>query len=91
MSDTCLLYTSERGVAEQIILHVRLVSDLVFCTVEDAPDQLFIGGCTRQLPDGDVYKRQIFTYRLLFFRQYRIILSADTASEVRQMLSQKRR
>ena len=26
-----------------------------------------------------------------FFRQYRIILSADTASEVRQMLSQKRR
>ena len=25
------------------------------------------------------------------FRQYRIILSADTASEVRQMLSQKRR
>ena len=28
---------------------------------------------------------------LLLFRQYRIILSADTASEVRQMLSQKRR
>ena len=26
-----------------------------------------------------------------YFRQYRIILSADTASEVRQMLSQKRR
>ena len=25
------------------------------------------------------------------FRQYRIILNADTASEVRQMLSQKRR
>ncbi len=25
------------------------------------------------------------------FRQYRIILSADTASEVRQLLSQKRR
>ncbi|MFQ9818896.1 MAG: hypothetical protein ACLRX3_12745 [Subdoligranulum sp.] len=25
------------------------------------------------------------------YRQYRIILSADTASEVRQMLSQKRR
>ena len=25
------------------------------------------------------------------FRQYHIILSADTASEVRQMLSQKRR
>ena len=27
----------------------------------------------------------------LFLGQYRIILSADTASEVRQMLSQKRR
>ena len=27
----------------------------------------------------------------ILFRQYRIILSADTASEVRQMLSQKRR
>jgi len=26
-----------------------------------------------------------------YFRQYRIILSADTASEVRQLLSQKRR
>jgi hypothetical protein len=26
-----------------------------------------------------------------FLRQYRIILSADTASEVRQLLSQKRR
>ena len=26
-----------------------------------------------------------------FLRQYRIILSADTVSEVRQMLSQKRR
>jgi hypothetical protein len=29
-----------------------------------------------------------FTFR---FGQYRIILSADTASEVRQLLSQKRR
>ena len=27
----------------------------------------------------------------ILFRQYRIILSADTASEVRQLLSQKRR
>ena len=27
----------------------------------------------------------------IFIRQYRIILSADTVSEVRQMLSQKRR
>ena len=32
----------------------------------------------------------IILYSLLF-RQYRIILSADTVSEVRQMLSQKRR
>ena len=31
------------------------------------------------------------TYRLERVGQYRIILSADTASEVRQMLSQKRR
>jgi hypothetical protein len=30
-----------------------------------------------------------FSYN--YQRQYRIILSADTASEVRQMLSQKRR
>ena len=28
---------------------------------------------------------------IIYYRQYRIILSADTASEVRQMLSQKRR
>ena len=28
---------------------------------------------------------------VIYLRQYRIILSADTASEVRQMLSQKRR
>ena len=28
---------------------------------------------------------------VVFLEQYRIILSADTASEVRQMLSQKRR
>ncbi|MFZ2701785.1 MAG: hypothetical protein WAX70_03135, partial [Gemmiger qucibialis] len=28
---------------------------------------------------------------IIHFGQYRIILSADTASEVRQMLSQKRR
>ena len=30
-------------------------------------------------------------YVVIYLRQYRIILSADTASEVRQMLSQKRR
>ena len=28
---------------------------------------------------------------IIYYRQYRIILSADTASEVRQMPSQKRR
>ena len=33
----------------------------------------------------------IYTLSILQLRQYRIILSADTASEVRQMLSQKRR
>ena len=32
-----------------------------------------------------------FRALLFLFRQYRIILSADTASEVRQMPSQKRR
>ena len=31
------------------------------------------------------------TTNMDFLRQYRIILSADTASEVRQLLSQKRR
>ena len=30
-------------------------------------------------------------FYFLVLRQYRIILSADTASEVRQLLSQKRR
>ena len=33
--------------------------------------------------------RDVLVYKDI--RQYRIILSADTASEVRQMLSQKRR
>ena len=33
----------------------------------------------------------ILSEKICFLRQYRIILSADTASEVRQMLSQKRR
>lgn len=42
--------------AEQIVLHVRLVNDLIFCAVEDAPDQLFIGDCTRQLSDGDLFR-----------------------------------
>ncbi len=46
----------------------------------------------------NAYSERIFVLSLLscvfsrtFLRQYRIILSADTASEVRQMLSQKRR
>ena len=40
----------------------------------------------------DVFSRRAFTSLLRAdLRQYRIILSADTASEVRQMLSQKRR
>ena len=38
-------------------------------------------------PAGMSYSKQTGGY----LRQYRIILSADTASEVRQMLSQKRR
>ena len=42
--------------AEQIVLHVRLVNDLVFCAVENAPDQLFIGGYIRQLSAGDVFQ-----------------------------------
>jgi len=29
----------------------RLVNNLIFCAVEDAPDQLFIGDCTRQLSE----------------------------------------
>ena len=40
-------------------------------------------GLFRPLSKGNFY--------LALLRQYRIILSADTASEVRQMLSQKRR
>ena len=46
----------KRGMAEQVVFHVRLVDDLVLCTVEDAPDQLFIGGCVRQLPDGNLFQ-----------------------------------
>ena len=38
-------------------------------------------------PAGMSYSKQTGGY----LRQYRIILSADTTSEVRQMLSQKRR
>ena len=44
-------------------------------------DIVFVGANTSIAPYGLVED----------FRQYRIILSADTASEVRQMLSQKRR
>ena len=47
---------------------------------------LFIGGEVLHFGgDYDIIKTKICT------RQYRIILSADTASEVRQLLGQKRR
>ena len=45
--------------------------------------------CLEAMRDGTEYKPQIVLP--VDLRQYRIILSADTASEVRQMLSQKRR
>ena len=45
--------------------------------------------CLEAMRDGTEYKPQ--TVLPVDLRQYRIILSADTASEVRQMLSQKRR
>ena len=45
--------------------------------------------CLETMRDGTEYKPQIVLP--VDLRQYRIILSADTASEVRQMLSQKRR
>ena len=41
---------------------------------------------------GRRFSARAVLYSLYYlFRQYRIILSADTASEVRQLLSQKRR
>ena len=43
----------ERRVAEQVILHVRLIDDLVFGAAENLLDQLFIGCCARQLSNGD--------------------------------------
>ena len=45
--------------------------------------------CLEAMRDGTEYKPQIVLP--VDLRQYRIILSADTTSEVRQMLSQKRR
>ena len=43
-------------------------------------------------PPGRRFSARAVLYSLYYlFRQYRIILSADTASEVRQLLSQKRR
>ena len=45
--------------------------------------------CLEAMRDGTEYKPQIVLP--VDLRQYRIILSADTASEVRQLLSQKRR
>ena len=43
------------------------------------------------LPLAKLVMEHISNLSILQLRQYRIILSADTASEVRQMLSQKRR
>ena len=43
----------ERRVAEQVILHVRLIDDPVFCAAENLLDQLFIGCRARQLSNGD--------------------------------------
>ena len=43
------------------------------------------------LPLAKYIMGHIYTLSILQLRQYRIILSADTASEVRQMPSQKRR
>ena len=43
------------------------------------------------LPLAKFVMGHISTLSILQLRQYRIILSADTASEVRQMPSQKRR
>ena len=45
--------------------------------------------CLEAMRDGTEYKPQIVLP--VDLRQYRIILSADTASEVRQLLSQKHR
>ena len=55
----------KRGMAEQIVLHVRLVNNLIFCAVEDAPDQLFIGDCTiyqnfHSLPPNPIFTICIF-------------------------------
>ena len=50
----------------------------------------FFAGCPAvQLRDGN--GSHTLCYSNLFLGQHRIILSADTASEVRQLLSQKRR
>ena len=43
------------------------------------------------LPLAKLVMEHISNLSILQLRQYRIILSADTASEVRQMLGQKRR
>mgnify|MGYP000156589938 FL=1 len=45
--------------------------------------------CLEAMRDGTEYKPEIVLP--VDLRQYRIILSADTASEVRQLLGQKRR
>ena len=78
-----------------------VLDDIFYCSVGNGLDrslQIGQGFCpffhTIQIqnqnnrpPAGMSYSKQTGDY----LRQYRIILSADTASEVRQMLSQKRR
>ena len=42
--------------AEQIVLHIRLIDDLVFGTAENLSDQFRIGGRPTQLPNGDFFQ-----------------------------------
>ena len=43
-------------VAEQVVLHVRLINDPVFRAAENFLNQSCIGDCVRQLPDGDLFQ-----------------------------------
>ena len=42
--------------AEQIVLHIRLIDDLVFGTAENLSDQFRIGDRPTQLPNGDFFR-----------------------------------
>ena len=42
--------------AEQIVLHIRLIDDLVFGTAENLSDQFRIGDRPTQLPNGDFFQ-----------------------------------